>query len=47
MYIVYDVQMCVGSAKFGSEYSVDDYVFAALNMFVSFTCAHVVVTWIF
>lgn len=32
LYLIYDVQLCVGSEKFRNEYSVDDYVLAALNM---------------
>ena len=31
LYIVYDVQMCA-STKLGAQYSVDDYVLAAMNM---------------
>ena len=31
LYLVYDVQMCA-SKKLGAQYSVDDYVLAAMNM---------------
>ena len=47
LYLVYDVQMCVGSEKFGSEYSVDNYVYAALNMCPAVLHSYGVVTWIF
>lgn len=32
LYLVYDTQLMIG--KFGNEYSVDDYVFAAINIYL-------------
>ena len=31
-YLVYDVQLI--SVKFGNEYSIDDYVFAAMELYI-------------
>ena len=33
MYLVYDVQMCIGTEKFGREFAVDDYIPAVMNMY--------------
>lgn len=46
LYLVYDVQMCVGSAKFGNEYSIDDFVLVAMNMYDSSNVCYVDI-WIF
>jgi FtsH-binding integral membrane protein len=32
LYLVYDTQLMIG--KFDNEYSVDDYVFAAINIYL-------------
>ena len=32
MYLVYDVQLISG--KFGIQYSVDDYIFAAMELYI-------------
>ena len=32
MYLVYDVQLISG--KFGIEYSIDDYIFAAMELYI-------------
>lgn len=34
MYIVYDTQLIVGGAHKKHEFGVDDYVFAALNLYL-------------
>ena len=32
LYLIYDTQLILG--KFGSEYNIDDYCFAALNLYI-------------
>ena len=32
IYLLYDTQLIMG--KFGNEYSIDDYIFAALNLYL-------------